>query len=335
MLGQHQVEHDEIEVLLGEARERVAAVGDRDHVVAVALQRERQQGLDRLLVVDEQDAGRSGRAPLPHPARPCSSMGTVLDHRVYRAAFLPALVALFVLAFSLTDRPKPQDHPAGAAAPSTGRARSARRCAQRNSVRARPRSRDRRPGPPTTPALADRVAAVVRRDRLRGTDIERRAFDADTIDGEGRWRRSSATPRGPLEPHDRRRRPPRRRRGPGDGRALRDGRRCSSSSRLLADRDLAKTDRARLRLRRQRGLRGRARGAGERPRPGRRGASCSATSRRQELRRPFVVPWPDRRPARCHSPWSAPRRSALRRGAGHGPRPRPRHRAADPPRRSR
>ena len=31
----------------------------------------------------------------------------MLDHRVYRAAFLPALVAVFVLAFSLTDPPKP------------------------------------------------------------------------------------------------------------------------------------------------------------------------------------------------------------------------------------
>src|SRR5215217_6526062 len=31
----------------------------------------------------------------------------VLDVRVYRAAFLPALVALFVAAFSLVDRPDP------------------------------------------------------------------------------------------------------------------------------------------------------------------------------------------------------------------------------------
>jgi hypothetical protein len=31
----------------------------------------------------------------------------VLDVRVYRAAFLPALVALFVAAFSLADRPPP------------------------------------------------------------------------------------------------------------------------------------------------------------------------------------------------------------------------------------
>ena len=34
-------------------------------------------------------------------------MGAMVDHRVYRAAFLPALVALMLAAFSLTDRPRP------------------------------------------------------------------------------------------------------------------------------------------------------------------------------------------------------------------------------------
>ena len=43
-------------MLLGEARERLLAVGGLHDLVAVALQRERQQRLDRLLVVDEQDA---------------------------------------------------------------------------------------------------------------------------------------------------------------------------------------------------------------------------------------------------------------------------------------
>ena len=56
ILRQHHVEHDEVERLLGEARERLAAVGRLHHLVAVALQRERQQRLDRLLVVDEEDA---------------------------------------------------------------------------------------------------------------------------------------------------------------------------------------------------------------------------------------------------------------------------------------
>ena len=61
-LRQHHVEHDEVEGLLGEARERLAAVGRLHDLVAVALQRERQQRLDRLLVVDEEDARGSGPA---------------------------------------------------------------------------------------------------------------------------------------------------------------------------------------------------------------------------------------------------------------------------------
>ena len=56
-LGHHHVEHDEVEGLLAEARERLAAVGRLHDLVAVLAQREGQQGLDRLLVVDEQDAG--------------------------------------------------------------------------------------------------------------------------------------------------------------------------------------------------------------------------------------------------------------------------------------
>ena len=42
-----------------EAVERLLAVAGRHDLVAVALQRERQQGLDRLLVVDEQDPRRA------------------------------------------------------------------------------------------------------------------------------------------------------------------------------------------------------------------------------------------------------------------------------------
>src|SRR6478735_3150357 len=42
------------------------------------------------------------------PARRARHHGGVLDHRVYRAAFLPALVALFVVAFSLADPARPR-----------------------------------------------------------------------------------------------------------------------------------------------------------------------------------------------------------------------------------
>ena len=86
--------------LLGEARERLPAVRRLDHLVAVALQRERQQRLDRLLVVDQEDAG--GRSGTPQSV---DTVPNVLDVRVYRAAFLPALIALFVVAFSLEGRP--------------------------------------------------------------------------------------------------------------------------------------------------------------------------------------------------------------------------------------
>ena len=58
-LRQHHVEHDEVERLLGEAGEGLAAVGRVHDLVAVALQREGEQRLDRLLVVDEEDAGRA------------------------------------------------------------------------------------------------------------------------------------------------------------------------------------------------------------------------------------------------------------------------------------
>ena len=54
---QHQVEHDEVERLLVEALERLAAVGGLDDVVALLAQRIGEQRLDRLLIVDEQDAG--------------------------------------------------------------------------------------------------------------------------------------------------------------------------------------------------------------------------------------------------------------------------------------
>ena len=60
-LGQHHVEDDEVEGLLGEAVERLAAVARADDLVAVLAQRIGQQRLDRLLVVHEQDAGETGR----------------------------------------------------------------------------------------------------------------------------------------------------------------------------------------------------------------------------------------------------------------------------------
>ena len=60
-LRQHHVEHDEVEPLLGEALQRLAAVEGRHHLVAVLAQRVGEQRLDGLLVVDEQDPRLSSR----------------------------------------------------------------------------------------------------------------------------------------------------------------------------------------------------------------------------------------------------------------------------------
>jgi len=56
-LRKHYVEHDEVERLLVEAVERLASVGCLHDVVALLAQRIGEQCLDRLLVVDQQDAG--------------------------------------------------------------------------------------------------------------------------------------------------------------------------------------------------------------------------------------------------------------------------------------
>jgi hypothetical protein len=56
-LGQHQVEDDQVEAPLLEAPQRLPAVQRRGDVVAVLPQRVAEQRLNRLLVVDEEDAG--------------------------------------------------------------------------------------------------------------------------------------------------------------------------------------------------------------------------------------------------------------------------------------
>ena len=68
-LGQHDVEHDEVDVLLGEPPQRLVAVARLDDPVAVALERVREERLDRVLVVDEED-GRGGVRHLRWSATP-------------------------------------------------------------------------------------------------------------------------------------------------------------------------------------------------------------------------------------------------------------------------
>jgi hypothetical protein len=93
----------------------------------------------------------------------------VLDVRVYRAAFLPALVALFVVAFSLADRPNPATTDAAADAFDGERAFGGR-APLRNSLAELARSfPNRRPGTADDAALADRVADTLGRpDRNQG-----------------------------------------------------------------------------------------------------------------------------------------------------------------------
>lgn len=99
----------------------------------------------------------------------------MLDHRVYRAAFLPALVALFVLAFSLTDVPKPQTTRLAPLAFDASRAFSTmQELAQRFP--------DRRPGSSGDAGVADRVAQGFR-DTGFATAVARRTIRATTIDG--------------------------------------------------------------------------------------------------------------------------------------------------------
>jgi len=93
----------------------------------------------------------------------------MLDLRVYRAAFLPALVALFVAAFSLADRPDPATTRLAADAFDGERAFGDRAPLQ-NSLAELARSfPNRRPGTADDAALADRVADTLGRpDRNQG-----------------------------------------------------------------------------------------------------------------------------------------------------------------------
>ena len=54
-LRQHQVEHDEVDLLLGESRQSLLAVARLEHAEALALERVGEELLDGVLVVDEED----------------------------------------------------------------------------------------------------------------------------------------------------------------------------------------------------------------------------------------------------------------------------------------
>ena len=163
---QHHVEHDEIEDLLVEARQRLGAVCRLHDLVSVALEREGQERLDRLLVVDEKDSGGSVCHDLLQK-QDSWGLGAltsteVLDARVYRTAFLPALVALFVAAFALAGSARPCAQRAA-----RRRVRRGPRVRQRRDARAAVAERPREglPGPHrgvrrTTTRMADLVEQV-------------------------------------------------------------------------------------------------------------------------------------------------------------------------------
>jgi hypothetical protein len=111
----------------------------------------------------------------------------VLDVRVYRAAFLPALVALFVAAFSLADRPPPAASPLAADAFDGERAFGGR-APLRNSLTELARSfPNRGPGTSDDLALADRVAETLGRpDRNQGPAFRvtrQRTGEVETVIG--------------------------------------------------------------------------------------------------------------------------------------------------------
>jgi hypothetical protein len=111
----------------------------------------------------------------------------MLDLRVYRAAFLPALVAVFVAAFSLADRPAPVTTDLSADTFDTSSAFGDEARPQRNSLNELARSfPDRRPGAPDDAALADRIAATFgledRRTRRTAFQVTRTSTEYDDVD---------------------------------------------------------------------------------------------------------------------------------------------------------
>src|SRR4051794_23761137 len=119
-------------------------------------------------------AGRSGTA------QSVDTVHNVLDVRVYRAAFLPALLALFVVAFSLEGRPSAvrTRSVADAFDPSRAYGTPAVRDSLLQLGKAFPR---RRPGSAGDAALADRVAAVL---RAAGFAVSRTSGSGRTVAGE-------------------------------------------------------------------------------------------------------------------------------------------------------
>ena len=111
----------------------------------------------------------------------------MLDVRVYRAAFLPALVALFIAAFSLADRPEPATTDAAADAFDGERAFGDRAPLRNSLAELGQKFPNRRAGTADDAALADRVADTLGRpDRNQGPAFRvtrEREGDVETVIG--------------------------------------------------------------------------------------------------------------------------------------------------------
>ncbi len=109
----------------------------------------------------------------------------MLDHRLYRAAFIPSLLALFVVAFSLVDRPAPRTTRLAPLAFDPARAFGMGERPARNSLRELARSFPRRrPGSVGDRRLAGRVArAFTASGFAAAEDVRRTAQESDTVDG--------------------------------------------------------------------------------------------------------------------------------------------------------
>ena len=111
----------------------------------------------------------------------------MLDVRVYRAAFLPALVALFVAAFSLADRPAPVASPQATDAFNAERAFGGPTPLRNSLLELGSSYPDRQTGSADDGALADRVADTLatrdRTDRPAFRVSRRHDGDAQTVVG--------------------------------------------------------------------------------------------------------------------------------------------------------
>src|SRR3954447_22835513 len=99
---QHHVENHEVEALGRELVQGLPAVQGGHHLVAVTAKRIGEERLNRLLVVDQQHSGDGVGHALKATVE---GAPPVVDLRLYRASFLPALAALGALLFSLQSLP--------------------------------------------------------------------------------------------------------------------------------------------------------------------------------------------------------------------------------------